>query len=106
MEASRAEIEVALKKLPLLTWLEWTALRLVNEKVKVTAATICHLMYKNQSALYRTEEILDGLWDKGLLWNMGEFHDYKYLTTELGDLYIEHAVKPAPPLKNGQFHAP
>ena len=69
-----------------------------------TAETICHLIYKNQTALTRTEDILDELWEKGLLVNMGHYRDYKYMTTEAGDDYIDNAIKPAPPIKDAQFH--
>lgn len=85
-------------KFPEITYLEWRILALVNEKIKATTETITHLIYGNQSARNRTEDLLDGLCEQGLVWNMGRFEKYRWSTSELGDIYCEHAMKPAPAL--------
>lgn len=79
---------------PELGYQQWRALSLVNEKVYATAEKICHHLYGNQTALVRTEELLNSLWDLGLVTNMGHFENYRWITTEAGDDYIDNAIKP------------
>lgn len=79
---------------PELSYYQWKALSLVNEKCVATKETICHLMYGRQTAVAHVEKILDSLWDLGLVTNRGDYHNYKYMTTEAGDDYIENAIKP------------
>lgn len=82
------------KTYPQLTYWQWKALSLVNEKVYISKEKAAHILYGRQTAVPRAEELLDSLWDLGLIINCGHFQQYRYMTTEKGDDYIENAIKP------------
>lgn len=90
---------MAAKPYPELTWMQYRALFLVNERAVATDKQIAHLLFANQTARPRAEQLLDELCELGLLWNRGHFTNYQYCTTEAGDDYLENALRPIKPLK-------
>lgn len=87
------------KKYPELEYMQWRALVLVNENCLLSASKCSHILYGHQGGRARATQLLDALWELGLVINMGCYYQFRYMTTPKGDDYIENAIKPAPPMK-------
>lgn len=86
-------------RFPQLSHQQWLALSIVNDKIRVSTEIACHALYKRISAKGRTEQLLEELWDLGLVINMGHFRDYRWELTDLGVEYVHEAIKPPPPCR-------
>jgi predicted transcriptional regulator len=62
-----------------------------EDSLSLTREKVAHLMFHSTSPynVFVAEEVLDELWDLGVLCNMGEFHKYAYKLTDKGNEYLK-----------------